>query len=72
MGQNVTEALIMFQEDLVSFVESPWSLIGAAKACEMLGKKELAKNYTRRAEIAWRGSELPLPVTPCLELLSGL
>ena len=68
-GGNATEALETFQEDLVSYVESPWSLFGAARAAKYLGRDELALNYTRRAEIAWSESDQPVPATPCPELL---
>lgn len=69
VGGNATEALELFQEDLVTYVESPWSLFGAARAAKVLGEDELALNYTRRAKIAWSRSDQQVPITPCPELI---
>lgn len=67
-GGNATEALRVFEEDLAQFVESPWSLFGAAEAAKTLGMGDLAKNYSERGEAAWRKADGRF-VSPCPELL---
>ncbi len=68
-GGNVTEALETFQWDLTAFVENAWSLYGAAKASQKLGKMEQAKDYKARADIAWRHADSAF-VSPCPQLFS--
>ena len=69
-GGNVSEALSVFQEDLSQFVESPWSLFGAANAAQKLGLVALAKNYTERGNAAWSEADVDFK-SPCRSFCEG-
>ena len=67
-GGNSTRALEVFQKDLEQYVDSAWSLYGAAKAANALGMTAAAKNYTTRGDLAWGKADIPF-TSPCPELL---
>ena len=70
LAANATKAALrVFEEDLAQFVESPWSLFGAAQAAKALGMGDMAKNFTERGETAWSAADGKF-VSACPELLS--
>ena len=66
---NATAALKMFENDLETFVDSGWSLYGAAAAAKILGMKGEWKIFQKKGDIAWNQSDVEF-VSACPELLS--
>lgn len=65
--QNATAALALFEDDLHTFVNNSWSLLGAAQSLRALNRSTEAAQMQAWATEAWKYADVPL-VTPCHQL----
>jgi hypothetical protein len=66
-SQNATAALALFEDDLGTFYNNSWSMLGAAQSLSVLGRKAEATQMQAEAMEAWRYADVPL-TTPCHQL----
>lgn len=65
--QNASAALALFEDDLRTFVNNSWSLLGAAQSLKTLNRETEAAQMQARATQAWKNADVPL-TTPCHQL----
>ena len=65
LANDADMALTLFQQDLRTYPENAWSLLGTSEAYTLLGLGDMASEYEERASVAWQTSDVDLPESPC-------